>query len=283
MGGRASRAGLFDGESDLAAEHLEAGQHEHYRDAVLYDFEYRGRRRDVRFYADLAARVAGAGESVLELACGSGRVTRALVRRGLRVVGVDRSRPMLARAHAHFARGSRAHRARVSLVCGDVRRLPLAARFPLVLMAFNSFEHLLGREDVEACLAAVRGALAPGGLFAFDVQLPDLAWLTRSPERRWARTRFRHPESGERLIYTTNHIYDPISQVCLIRIYYRPEIFGPGGRERVVRLTQRKFFPAELEALLWSNGFAVAERYGDFAGEPLGPGAESQVLVCRAR
>ena len=48
----------------------------------------------------------------------------------------------------------------------------------------------------------------------------------------------------------------------------------------VVKLSQRKFFPAELEALVAHAGFRVAERYGDFSFAPLDGTAESQVLVC---
>ena len=48
-----------------------------------------------------------------------------------------------------------------------------------------------------------------------------------------------------------------------------------------MHLSQRKFFPAELEALVSHAGFAVERRYGDFAGQPLDGDAESQVLVCR--
>jgi hypothetical protein len=49
---------------------------------------------------------------------------------------------------------------------------------------------------------------------------------------------------------------------------------------RIVKLSQRKFFPAELEALVASAGFRVTERYGDFYFGPLDGTAESQVLVC---
>jgi hypothetical protein len=48
----------------------------------------------------------------------------------------------------------------------------------------------------------------------------------------------------------------------------------------VVQLSQRKFFPAELEALVAHAGLRVIARYGDFSFGPLGPTAESQVLVC---
>ncbi|MBC7975313.1 MAG: hypothetical protein H7138_10030 [Myxococcales bacterium] len=47
-----------------------------------------------------------------------------------------------------------------------------------------------------------------------------------------------------------------------------------------MKLSQRKFFPAELEALVAHAGFRVTERYGDFSFRPLDGSSESQVLVC---
>lgn len=271
-----SRSSGLDG-TDL----VDRGSREHYIDSELYDFEYRRRRRDVSFYRGLAQEVLGGPGRVLELACGSGRVTTALVRDGHQVVGIDRSHAMLCRAAARIERAGRAARQRAMFVRGDMRRFALAARFPLVVMAFNSFEHLYTRVEVAACLARVRAHLEPGGHFAFDVQNPNLRWLSRDPSRRWARTLFRHPTTGERLLYSTNHDYDPISQIALIRLYYgRPD---GGGPEQVVHLSQRKFFPAELEALLTHSGFTVVRRHGDFAGQPLDGEAESQVLVCGIR
>jgi hypothetical protein len=152
---------------------------------------------------------------------------------------------------------------------------------PLALAAFNVVEHLYTRGEVVAWLSSVERHLEPGGHLAFDVQMPDLAWLLRDSSRRWARTRFTHPRTGEKLLYSTNHDYDAVSQIAVIRIYYEP--VDGRGRTRVVKLTQRKFFPAELETLLWAGGFELVERYGDFQGAPLDGTAESQVLVCRPR
>jgi hypothetical protein len=174
-------------------------------------------------------------------------------------------------------------RDRVRVVAGDLRdfTIPGAPRFPLAIAAFNVVEHLYTRVELAAFLAAVRRHLTPGGALAFDVQLPDLTWLARDPTRRWARTKFTHPRTGERMIYSTNHDYDPVSQIALIRIYYDP--VDPGTADaRVVQLSQRKYFPAELEALLAASGFAVEDRWGDFAGMPLGPAAESQVILARS-
>src|SRR3954470_6009095 len=72
-----------------------------FEDAVLYDWEYRRRRDDVRFYTTLADERGG---PVLDLGCGTGRLMLPLLRAGHVVVGVDRASAMLARAAARVRR-----------------------------------------------------------------------------------------------------------------------------------------------------------------------------------
>ena len=287
---------------------LQAGAVEHYQDAVLYDHEYKRRRDDVLWYRGLARQLASeprAGSRplrVLELGCGSGRLLVPLVRDGCQVIGVDRSAAMLARCAERLARRGRAAQGRAQLVRADFRALPLAdgaaERFPLIVCPFNGFMHLYTRHDVEQCLAEVRRLLAPGGLFAFDVLNPDLGWLVRDPLRRWSRTRFRHPGTGERLVYTTNHVYDAAAQVAWIRIYYEADPAAdsaldpalgsaPGAPRpsppRTVQLTHRQFYPAELEALLHYNGFTIVQSAGGFDGQPISSVSAEQVICARVR
>jgi SAM-dependent methyltransferase len=209
-----------------------------------------------------------------------------LLRDGHDVIGIDVAPTMLARAARRIAALPARARARARLLQGDMRSLPLrsGARVPLVLCPFNAFQHLYTYVDVAACLSEVRACLSPSGRFAFDVLQPDLRWLTRDPRKRWARTRFRHPLTGEQLEYTTNHTYEPISQIAYVRIYYERLDSPDGDRHlRVVRLTHRQFFPAELEALLATHGMAISERWGGFSGEPLDGSSESIVSLCTLR
>jgi hypothetical protein len=168
-------------------------------------------------------------------------------------------------------------RGRIRPVRGDLRTFTVGERFPLIIAAFNVLEHLYTRGELDACLRRVVQHLEPGGAFVFDVQLPDLEWLIRDPEKRWAKTRFTDPTTGIATYYSTNHDYDPVGQIVLIRLYYDPVDGGPG---RIVKLSQRKFFPAELEALIAHAGLALTERYGDFYFGPLTAESESQVIVC---
>ena len=284
---RSSRVSAAGRPRPHGADLVEIGSREHYEDAALYDYEYRRRRADVAFYREIARRRLGGPGRILELGCGSGRVTVALARDGHQVVALDRSRPMLDRLRSRVAALPAAVAARITLVEADLRSFDLssgppgaAGPFPLAIAAFNVLEHLYTRGEVDACLRRVAAHLGPppDAAFAFDVQLPDLAWLIRDPGKRWARTRFTDPTTKRPMLYSTNHDYDPISQIALIRIYYDPA--DGGGLGHVVQLSQRKFFPAELEALVSHAGMRVVERFGDFSFGPLGPGAESQVLVC---
>ena len=91
--------------------------------AAFYDWENARTmaRRDVPFWRRVAAAAEG---PVLELGCGTGRVTVPLARAGIPLVGIDLSSPMLHRARTRLRRTRLAARAR--LVRGDIRRLPFA-------------------------------------------------------------------------------------------------------------------------------------------------------------
>ncbi len=261
----------------LVEELVDAGSREHYSDAALYDHEYRRRRADVTFYRELAQKRLGGPGRILELGAGSGRVTIPLARDGHEVVAVDQSPAMIAALHARIAKLPAAVAPRITVLPGDLCTFTAPGKFALVIAAFNVLEHLYTRGELDACLRRVTAHLAPGGAFAFDVQLPDLAWLGRDPQKRWAKTRFTDPSTGRPTFYSTNHDYDPVNQIALIRIYYDP--VDGRGPSRIIKLTQRKYFPAELEALVAHAGLRVAARYGNFFWAPLDGAAESQVLI----
>jgi len=266
----------------------EAGCREHFVDAALYDYEYRHRRADIHFYLQLARnRMEFAGGTILDLACGSGRLLLPLLRDGHAVVGIDRSLPMLAAAAQRVRRLASPRRKRCMLVRADLRAFALRREATLAVSAFHSVQHLLTDEDFLGFLRCARSGLVKGGWLAFDLLPPDPAWLARDPRRRWGRTVLRHPSTGKRLVYTTNHFYDPASRLLHMRLYYQPvdEKGRPSGRERTVRLCHRQLGPDEIARLLTVAGFRVLEVFGGFDGRPLDnrPGAnDEQVYVAVA-
>lgn len=255
-----------------------AGAEAHYEDGRYYDQAYRRRRHDVRFYTELAARADG---PVLELGCGTGRVTFAIASKGVDVVGVEPVEPMLARAEERLARLPSSTREHVELRKGTLEALRLRRRFQLVIAPFNVWMHLYTRRQIERGLATVRHHLSPGGRFVFDVLLPDPVSMARDPSRRYRGGEVRHPRDGVKYRYSEYFSYDPMSQIeTTIMDFEHPT---RKSRSFCTPLTQRQFFPAELEALLHYNGFEVESHTGDFTGESITAATESQVIVARAR
>ena len=259
-------------------ETLRAGTEAHYRDARYYDHFYRRRKEDVRYYAELAEERGG---PVLELGAGTGRVAIAIARRGVDVVGVDRMDAMLARARERLAKEPARVRERVELRRGDILRLRLRRRFPLVISPFNVFMHFYDRPQIEKALATVRRHLAPRGRFAFDVLLPDARNLSLNPTKIYKGGVVTDPTTRTKYHYGENFQYDPVRQVQLIGMAFQA-VDDPKDMA-LTPLAHRQFFPAELEALLHYNGFEMESRCGDFEGGPLTGDSDSQVIVARAR
>jgi ubiquinone/menaquinone biosynthesis C-methylase UbiE len=142
--------------------------------APFYDWENARTmgRQDVRFWQDLARREAG---PVLELGCGTGRLTMPVARTGVSVVGVDRSRPMLAYATTRLRRLPRSKRPR--LVLGDIRKLPFSdGHFSVVMAPYGMLQSLTSERDLAATLTEAARVLRKGAILGIDL-VPDLpAW-----------------------------------------------------------------------------------------------------------
>lgn len=286
-----------------------AGAIEPFEDAALYDWEYRRRRDDVRFYRTLAGERGG---PVLDLACGTGRLLAPLLRDGHVVVGLDRSAPMLARAAARVRRLAPGVRARAALLRADLRafafrsdgnpgRVPAPSRdglragqarapstrgpFVFAVCAFHSIQHLTTDAELLKFLRAVRAALIPGGWFAFDVFVPEPTFLARPPQRRWDRTLFRHPGPGkQRFVYTmaSPRLSDD-GRALLMTMHYQPVDGGgrPRGPEIAVRLCHRQLPPATVDRLLNRAGLQQIGAWSSFDGAPPDPASEQHIYLAR--
>jgi SAM-dependent methyltransferase len=263
---------------------LEVGSSAHYDDPAYYTKTYQKRASDVAFYVALAKRyVRGKRRSgaVLEYGAGNGRVALPVAREGYAVTGLDLSRPMLDDFEKRLEAEPLAVRRRVTLRHGDMRLARFGRRFDLVTCPFNAFLHLYTRSDVELFLARVRDHLAPGGVFAFDVSVPNAHEMVRDPNRAYVCPRFRYPKTGEMIHYTERFDYDQARQILFVSMEFAPE-----GRTRdawVTPLAHRQFFPQELEALLHYNGFSIEEAWGDYEGAKLDRYSEVMALVARPR
>lgn len=153
-------------------------------DADLYDAYGLGVPGDVEFYVQEARR---AGSPVLEIGCGTGRITLPVAQAGIEVTGIDISPAMLDVARKKLGALAPETRSRVKLVEADMREFSLADRFRLIMAPYRAFLALLTVDDQKRALGRFRDHLAEGGrliLNFFDPRVDLLA--SRSGESRCA-------------------------------------------------------------------------------------------------
>lgn len=235
----------------------------------LYDLVMGSSPAMERFYAGMARP----GARVLELACGSGRLTVPLAEAGAHVVGGDLSPAMLERAlQAATARG-----AEIELVVLDMRDFDLGGRlFDAVILAANSVLHLSEPEEFAGLFRCVARHLAPGGRLIFDAFIPSLALLGSDPATRHLVGRFEDPALGSVTLEETIS-YDPITQVSDVTWYWstdaEPDFW-------TCDLKMRQIFPREMPHLVALGGLRLVERFGDFGRGPLSAESHRQICVC---
>jgi SAM-dependent methyltransferase len=128
--------------------------------ATFYDQIMGDRTVDVQRIREYIRRYLPSADSLLELGCGTGAVLAEFAP-DLMITGVDRSPDMLAVA------AGRVPRAR--LVESDITAFDLGAQFDVVICIFDTLNHLPSFEAWLALFDRVHEHLAPGGIFAFDV------------------------------------------------------------------------------------------------------------------
>jgi SAM-dependent methyltransferase len=226
---------------------------------------------DIDFYQSLLRETGG---PVLELGCGTGRLLLELARGGAEVVGLDLSPALL-----DFARQKAdAQGAEITLALGDMRRFDIGRTFPLLIVAYNSFNHLFDLDSICDCLLTLAKHMDADSRLVIDTFQPSLAFLGDRPDQRRAILHYLDPQTGERVILHEENHYDPVTQVN--RVIWSYEIDGKQDA-RVEELRMRLFFPQEFDALLTLNGFEIEEKYGNYDRQPFGPDTPKQLTVCR--
>jgi SAM-dependent methyltransferase len=220
-------------------------------------------RREVDFLAE-ALSLRGS-ETMLDLACGGGRHSLELARRGLTVVGLDAAAPVIASARARAADEGLS----VEFVQGDMRALSYEARFDAVLVMNSS----VGFFDDAANAAVIAGcarALAPGGRLLLQCINPyQVATYLRDFRQGWYRVgpgyvlREARFEPREAALHISYSYLDPAQGL---------EVAHPGDRIRLYG------FP-ELRAMLAAAGLRPLSVFGDAALPPVPFDEQSQWQV----
>lgn len=233
---------------------------EYDRFAWLYDIEYRNIVDDVSFYIESLKDVSS---GLLELGCGTGRLLFPLASSGHSIVGLDISNEMLKIARRKLRKDYPDLKNTVKLVKGDMRDFSLKMSFGGVLIAFNTFMHLISIEEQDSCLSCIYRHLEPGGRLIISVTniTPE---LISSRDFYCHNALFSIEEIGGYLQKYETRLFDTVHQIIKLNVFY-DIVDNKGTVTRYVReMLLRYFYRYEMERLFISNGFKVSRLYGDY-------------------
>lgn len=265
--------------------------------APFYDWENARTlgRRDVPFWRNLAVH---AGGRVLELGCGTGRISLPIAHAGVPIVGIDRSGPMLARARVRVRR-ARLDR-RLHLIRGDIRHLPFAqptaaprargasarsrkgvkpySPFAMVVAPYGVLQSLLRERDLAATLASVHQVLQPGGRFGLELVADLPSW--EEYRKRVSLSGWRHKAGGAHVTLVETVRQDRERKLTIFDQEFT-ERRGRQRRTRTFSLTFRTLTVPQMVRRLEKAGFVIDALLGDYHGASWDPRAEVWVILAR--
>jgi len=235
------------------------------------------RTQDVAFYCRAARKYS---DPVLELGCGTGRITMAIAEAGYRITGLDISERMLERAAEKRGRLRREAQERVHLVQGDMTKFELGEKFRTIVIPFRPFQHLLEVQEQMDCLHCVHRHLAHSGHLILDVfqtdpdRMHDVVYQREALLAEYDLPGGRHVELSER-VAAFHRALQRNDVEMIFRVTH-----ADGKQERLVMAwTLRYFFRYEVEHLLARCGFRVEEECGDFEGKRIEDDSPEMIFV----
>jgi len=244
-----------------------------YREGAEKFYDLFGEKDDAPFYIELAH---GHGDKALELGVGTARLAIQLAREGIETWGIDNSPHMLRAAKRNVAEEPPEVRGLLHLEQADVRDFQLDEAFGLVYFPSFSFDHILDRGDQLRALEAIKGHIAPGGVYAFELaHVPELTaergWFVQKKaldeNRLVVRTGY-HRTDVEKRIMSVSLWYDVVEDGRIVERYY-------DGSDVYVHSVKG------VRSLLDEAGFEVLEWYGDLRKGVFIEESEMMVVLAR--
>jgi len=242
----------------------------HARYAALYDLELGNFREDLAFYRrHLPANPC----NILELGCGTGRVSRALAADGHRLTGVDLSFPMLAAA------GPAATASAPQYACMDITNLAFRATFAAIIAPYNTLNLLSKPEALQACLTQIHRLLAENGVLLLQLYVPDEGLHALKGKKRFQFRIFDCPD-GSKVIKEILKSMTPRS--CLVEITERYHL-----RFRKEQLDEDWLYTYPIlgygfeqwRKIFVRQGFHLETAYGDYTLTPFVPEEHTTLLL----
>jgi SAM-dependent methyltransferase len=209
---------------------------------------------------------------LLELCCGTGRLTLPIAKDGYGITGVDYTASMLEQAKSKAARDG----VEVKFVEADIRTLNLPEEYDFIFIPFNSIHHLYSNEDLFQALTVVKKHLKDGGWFLMDCFNPNIRFIAEGEKAQQPIAAYT-TDDGREVVIKQSMRYESKTQINRIAWHF----FINGEFHSVQDLDLRMLYPQELDAYLKWNGFQIVHKFGSFGEEAFSDNSDKQIFVCQ--
>lgn len=225
---------------------------ENYRIADFYDDYYGRNVGDIKFWVDSCKDA----DKILEIACGTGRVTFPIIESGKKVSALDYSEAMLdiLREKAEEKKYNSNH---LEIYCQDMRDMNFKNKFNVILITSNSVNHLEKTEDFERMLNSAFDLLEDDGLLIFDALKPKFKYLMRNMNEYYDYDEFKLSKTGENIKICENSKYNHMTQINDVNYYYTDS----KGKRTILNVKVRLYFPQELDYIISKSKFRIKNKY----------------------
>ncbi|MFK7934970.1 MAG: class I SAM-dependent methyltransferase [Saprospiraceae bacterium] len=211
---------------------------------------------------------------ILELCCGTGRLTLPIAQAGYDISGVDFTASMLEEAKTKATAAGFA----IEFIEADIRTLDLPEQYDLIFIPFNSIHHLYHNEDLFQAFQVVKKHLKTGGLFLLDCFNPNIQYIVNAGKEPTTIAQYI-TKDGREILIKQHMRYENKTQINRIEWHY----YINGAFDSIQNLDMRLYFPQELDAYLQWSGFEILHKFGNFAEEAFGDDSEKQIFVCKQK
>ena len=237
-----------------------------YSNPKLYDALHHNIETDKNVITHYAKKCNG---PVLELASGTGRLSKYITDLGLPYTGIDNSQSFLDVSIENLGNSG-------TFLLRDMRDFHLNKKFNFIFIGFNSFLHNLTDEDAVSCLTSIKTHLSDGGLFLLSIFQPDHSFLYRDEYLYEARTFFDY--HGKQCRMMERNSFDDETQINSLT--WQLEIDGDLSDE-TYSFEQRMYYPHKMDLLFQETGFSIQEKFGDWNMNPLVEESPLQIYICK--
>lgn len=190
-------------------------------------------------------------ELVLDLACGTGRMTLELSKRGYDMTGIDYSTEMLDIARSESEKESQD----ILWLCQDMREFELYGTVDAAVCCLDSVNHLEELDDLKSCFDLIHNYLIPDGIFIFDVN------GRYKFENIYADNTYAMEEKGGMCVW--ENYYDADSRICDFYITLFKEC-ADGRYERYDEIqSERMYTLDEIKDALQKSNLEFLHAFGD--------------------